>query len=282
MVGVWTELLCLANESHERGRLYLAPDLPYDAADIAGELGMEEETLSELLSYFLKLGMISYDDGVYSITNWDSRQFASDDSTERVRRHRERKRQEKERGGEQSERNVTCNGDETFHPQDMKRFGNVSGNEGETDQNRSRTDTDQNRSEQTQKQKQKKNTGAPPPTHEGEPANGDSPSSSPSPSGSSGKENLRERTIALAETVLDPHLVHRELPAKVDHFAHTYGGYANVFNALDMMDSNNPRNRNWAYVEAILVRWQDQKKLEEELAEEDDQLEEEPEPTGPV
>ncbi|NOZ27983.1 MAG: hypothetical protein GXP39_08025 [Chloroflexi bacterium] len=120
-VGVWAILLSLASESERRGALMLNSDIPLDLSDLEDATGAAN--IKEWLECMQRLGMLTYEDDIWYITNWDKRQFASDSSTERVKRYRERKRE--------AERN----GDETL----QQRSCNVSGTPPDTD---TETDTD--------------------------------------------------------------------------------------------------------------------------------------------
>lgn len=91
-VGVWVGMMCLASESSERGRLLLAPGVPFTGPDIAEEVGCAETTVAGLLDAFERLEMVTRDGDVLAIVHWNERQYESDKSTARVRRHRARKR----------------------------------------------------------------------------------------------------------------------------------------------------------------------------------------------
>lgn len=132
VVGFWVSLLSIANESPERGLLLISDGISLDKEEIFLECGIDCETGKALLQEFIGLRMIDLDeDGIYAICHWDNRQFASDSSTERVRRHREKKREET--GNDTPEPEVTTpaseNGSGTLHsndtPENMKRFSNV-------------------------------------------------------------------------------------------------------------------------------------------------------------
>ncbi len=90
ILGVWTTLLCLANDSPIRGTLLLAKDIPLTEAMLCKETGLTSDALGPILKAFEGLGMVSIENFVVSISNWDSRQFESDSSTERTREYRER------------------------------------------------------------------------------------------------------------------------------------------------------------------------------------------------
>jgi hypothetical protein len=124
VVGVWAIVLSIASDSPERGKLLLGTS-PATEDDIADMAGME---VAPVMAEMLKVGMLGGGPEGFFIPNWDKRQFASDTSTTRVRQWRD-----KNKGKEE----------ETENGNGAKRFGNVSGNDDETDQNR----TEQNRPE---------------------------------------------------------------------------------------------------------------------------------------
>jgi hypothetical protein len=94
VLGAWTALLCLANDSPERGLLLLTEDEPLTVDEIADYLGVDRATMDTLLDAFEQLGMVATADEVVCICQWAGRQFESDSSTGRVRRHRARRAQD--------------------------------------------------------------------------------------------------------------------------------------------------------------------------------------------
>lgn len=114
---IWIIMLCLAKESPEEGKLLLSENIPVNLEDISDYAQLEIEEIKKAIEMFKKLNMVHEDGDVYIITNWNKRQYVSDNSTERVRRYRER-----------------IKNNET----DMKRFRNVSETPPDTD---SDTDT---------------------------------------------------------------------------------------------------------------------------------------------
>ena len=93
--------------------------------DIAFQLRVDIESLKETLNCFEKKGFIEIDGDYIDIKNWDKRQYESDSSTDRVRKHRQKSKQK------QNGSNVT--GDET----PLKQLRNVTVTPPEAD-----TDTD--------------------------------------------------------------------------------------------------------------------------------------------
>ena len=119
ILGFWIGILCLANDSPQRGCLLLAEGLPLTIDDIVEELGADAGEFVAAMTVFEALGMISKQQDAWQITNWQSRQFVSDNSTDRVRKHRAKQMQQR-----------SCNVSGTF-------LGNAPEAEADTD-----TDTD--------------------------------------------------------------------------------------------------------------------------------------------
>jgi AraC-like DNA-binding protein len=105
IIGAWTTLLALANDSPVRGLLLLTEEIPYTVEDIADELGLSKDLTLDILEQFGRFSMIHQDDGfdVFCLTNWSNRQFDSDNSTERVRRFRERQKALQDKNGNDDE-----------------------------------------------------------------------------------------------------------------------------------------------------------------------------------
>lgn len=76
----WVNLLCLANKGKPRGR--------FQQEDIGYALRMEDKRADKMVAYFLEHGLLEWDGEFLMPHGWDSRQFASDNVTERTRKHR--------------------------------------------------------------------------------------------------------------------------------------------------------------------------------------------------
>jgi hypothetical protein len=100
-VGIWCKLLCLANQQTIRGVISYEGDNFLRMLEKI--LATCRKNLKFTLEKFEDLGMIEIDfeEGYITITNWNKRQFASDDVTARVLKHKKRKRLRK-RSTEQS------------------------------------------------------------------------------------------------------------------------------------------------------------------------------------
>lgn len=91
---VWVAVLGAARESHEPGKLYVAPGLPMTRRELADYAAVSDRELESALKAMSELSMITLTDALITVTNWDKRQFESDNVTERTRDHRERSREQ--------------------------------------------------------------------------------------------------------------------------------------------------------------------------------------------
>ena len=128
IIGAWTTLLALANDSPVRGILLLTDTIPYTIDDLADEMGLCPDSTQAILTEFQRFNMIHSEAETFYLTNWNGRQFESDSSTARVQRYRQ-----KQRALQENNSNVP----ETL--QDS--YSNLP------EQNRSETDTDQSRAD---------------------------------------------------------------------------------------------------------------------------------------
>jgi len=137
---VWIVLLCL---SDDHGAVEVAPGVGYTVDDLANIAGADPASVEAALQWYRRADMVeTLTGGGLRIVHWDDRQYTSDLSTERVRRHRRRRAiqatDDADEGPDSDAGDDTLHGNvsETFH-------GNVS--ETPLEQNR----TDQIRVEQT-------------------------------------------------------------------------------------------------------------------------------------
>ncbi len=92
ILGYWTALLSMANESPVRGILLFSEDMPITVADIAFELRVPEEEAETVINAMTTMGLLRREGDWIAIANWDKRQFENDSSTERVRRYRQKRK----------------------------------------------------------------------------------------------------------------------------------------------------------------------------------------------
>ena len=108
-IGFWAIILCMANDSPERGTLLFSDGIQVTDEDIIDEMGVAESLYFVMMDAFKSLNMISQGvDGTYYLPAWDKRQFKSDNVNERVKAWRDK--------------------------QKVKRYSNVTGNNHVTDQ----------------------------------------------------------------------------------------------------------------------------------------------------
>ena len=120
----WVNMLCLASRSSERGVVKL--DLP----EIAFAMRLDDDEAEAMIGELCRRNLLEEFTEGYAIHNWDSRQFKSDSSAERVAKHR---RNAAETADESpAEDDVTA--DVTLHPD--------SGNDGVTPKPSVNTDSD--------------------------------------------------------------------------------------------------------------------------------------------
>lgn len=93
---LWIAILTLASESPIRGSLYVTPYMPCTLEDVARKAGLSIAVTKAGIELMLRkeFGMLELDEnGAWRVVNWHKRQFQSDLSTERSRKHRQKKRE---------------------------------------------------------------------------------------------------------------------------------------------------------------------------------------------
>jgi len=92
--GVWSILLCLANDSPIRGSLYITKNKPFRDSFLAEDLHLSIEDTKKIIECFIEYDMLEIDENsAYKISNWDTRQFQSDNSNERVEKYRNKRKE---------------------------------------------------------------------------------------------------------------------------------------------------------------------------------------------
>jgi len=94
--GVWVKLLALANQQSERGFIRLRSARGQAIGTLSTLLRHRKDRLRTTLDLFKERGMIDFDldgkEGWLEITNWNKKQFQSDDVTARTRKHKQKER----------------------------------------------------------------------------------------------------------------------------------------------------------------------------------------------
>lgn len=110
---IWIMMLCLAGECNDNGRISASEGVPFTDEDLADEFSVTEKQISEALQIFEELGMITRNDSVICVTNWEKHQSVTQmenikkSNTERQKRYRENQK------NRNVTRNVTHNATET-------------------------------------------------------------------------------------------------------------------------------------------------------------------------
>jgi hypothetical protein len=90
---LWVVILTIAKESPKPGYLLLSEGVPVTIEDLADDAAIPLDEVKSGIEAFVAQRMLEQVDGVWRLVNWDKRQFSSDSSTERVRKHRRKKQQ---------------------------------------------------------------------------------------------------------------------------------------------------------------------------------------------
>jgi hypothetical protein len=91
--GAWAIVLNLANRSSVRGILLVTTTRPLTLRNVSETFHVTLHETETVFQAFQKADMLTlHEDGVWAVTHWSTRQFESDSSTERVRKHRTVKR----------------------------------------------------------------------------------------------------------------------------------------------------------------------------------------------
>lgn len=87
---LWVVIMTIAKESPREGWLLLTEGVPVTVEDLTDDAAVSVDEVKSGLKAFIDQRMIEKIDGVYHLVNWNKRQFISDSSTERSRKHRQK------------------------------------------------------------------------------------------------------------------------------------------------------------------------------------------------
>lgn len=87
---VWISVLGMARQSPVPGVLMITETEPATLRDVADFAGVDLRIARQSVTNLLLKGLLLEDSSALVVTNWESRQFASDSSTARVRAYRDR------------------------------------------------------------------------------------------------------------------------------------------------------------------------------------------------
>lgn len=96
MIVIWVQLLCLAGNCNDGGRIYLTEEIPYTDQMLATAFNEPLPTIQMALHTFEMFGMIETIDDIIYIANWEK--YQSIEGMEKIReQNRNRKRLQRER-----------------------------------------------------------------------------------------------------------------------------------------------------------------------------------------
>lgn len=84
---VWVCVLCAARSSPTPGELWVAPGDPMTVDDLADLAGVPSKVAAAAVAHMVRLGMVAGSEP-WTVPAWGDRQYESDTSTERVKKHR--------------------------------------------------------------------------------------------------------------------------------------------------------------------------------------------------
>lgn len=108
LTAIWFELMDFAGRCNHNGALISPSEIPFtDLSDIATMIDREEEELQLCMAFYIKEGMITIIDDIYSLTNWT--EYQNKEGLEKIR-EQTRKRVAKHRENQKLLiGNATCN-----------------------------------------------------------------------------------------------------------------------------------------------------------------------------
>jgi len=86
---LWLAVLAAARQSPTPGVLLLTEDEPLTCDDLADHAALPVKTVIAGMGELTKRGLLTFEHGVWTVTKWQDRQFASDDPGPRVAKHRQ-------------------------------------------------------------------------------------------------------------------------------------------------------------------------------------------------
>lgn len=109
---VWIQLLTIAGQSMQNGKIMMSENNPMTAEDLAKIMSKSDQKVKKILDKLIQLEMIVYSENTYKIKNWNK--YQSTDKYEIVK-EQGRVRQKRYRDKLKEKSNVTltgCNGEE--------------------------------------------------------------------------------------------------------------------------------------------------------------------------
>lgn len=99
IVVIWIKILCLAGTVNDGGQIYITREIPYTEEMMATQFGRPLNTVRAALRIFERFGMISTENDILRVSNWEKYQSIEglervrEQARERMRRMRERKKE---------------------------------------------------------------------------------------------------------------------------------------------------------------------------------------------
>lgn len=98
IVVIWIKILCLAGTVNDGGQIYITREIPYTEEMMATQFGRPLNTVRAALRIFERFGMISTENDILRVSNWEKYQSIEglervrEQTRKRVREYRERKK----------------------------------------------------------------------------------------------------------------------------------------------------------------------------------------------
>lgn len=80
---IWIKLLIMAAETNDNGQIYMTKNMPYGRKQLANSLGKSQKITEKSIEIFKNFEMISVENGIISIKNWEK--YQNVDGMKRVR-----------------------------------------------------------------------------------------------------------------------------------------------------------------------------------------------------
>ena len=82
-IVIWLKLLVLAAQINDGGCIYLSKDIPFSMKNLSEIFKKSEKKIESSLKIFQNFGMISSENGIITITNWE--RYQNVDGMEKIR-----------------------------------------------------------------------------------------------------------------------------------------------------------------------------------------------------
>lgn len=120
---VWIQLLTLAGQSVDNGRIMRSETVPMTVEELAKIMHKNVDKMKSILDDLIHLEMIKYEDNTYIIKNWNEYQSA-DKYEKTVQQNRERQRRFRDKNKEENNVIVTLGNDTEENIKENNRIDN--------------------------------------------------------------------------------------------------------------------------------------------------------------